>query len=409
MSFKIPSVFKNYNFMLLWIGQSVSKLGDRFYAIAMMWYIYQLTGSPLALGISVLCNTLPTIIFSPIAGVLSDRIDKKKIIVLSDLLNGLSMVFLAYLLLSGNQSLNIIYLFIVIVASITAFFSPAITASIPLIVDDRDLPKANSLSQLSSQITNIIGPALAGVMIAFADMWLLVLINGISYLLSAFSECFIKVPKIVSKTNNEGFMANFKEGLQCTLSNKGLLLLVFAGIFINFFLAPLNVYITIITSEILTVGSTGLGIIFSLVSIGALIGTFAVLANIFKDIFKMTIFGISVQGLTLIALGLFTNNYFALLIVAAVMGFGVSIATIGIGTLYQKMIPKEKLGRVISLIGMLLSITVPLGTMFGTFILTLLPIPTTLLFSGLLVSLVAIIVSPGILRFNAKPTEIETV
>jgi MFS family permease len=80
---KEKSLFKNFNFMLLWAGQSVSYIGTSLYNLAITWYILKRTGSAMAMGISVLCFTLPTIIIGPIAGVIADKYDKKKIIVLT--------------------------------------------------------------------------------------------------------------------------------------------------------------------------------------------------------------------------------------------------------------------------------------------------------------------------------------
>lgn len=378
----------NKNFLLLWMGNAVSILGNRFYNIAIMWYIIEKTGSSLALGLSVLCFTIPSVLIMPFVGVLADRNMKKQLLVISDLINGCIMVFIAALMYFEDFPIYLLYFLMVMSSIVSAFFSPTIGATIPLIVGKDNLIKANSFIQITNQLSNIIGPALAGMLIAIASMWILFFINGITFIISAISELFLKIPKVNMEHTRKHFFSQFKEGMVYVLQYRSLLhLIIVGGIVINFFLAPLNVFITVLCNQILKVGASGMGIVDAAISAGALLGSLFILLNMIKNKVKMVIFGLFIEGISLLIAGIFNESYLALVFFASVLGLGVSLASVGIGTLYQSMVPENKIGRVGSLLSTLSTFIVPIGTMFGAYIINHVPISTVLNLSGILVSL----------------------
>lgn len=290
-------IFQNKDFMLLWLAQNISKLGTRLYDIALMWYMYKKTGSAIALGLSVLCFTVPSVLVAPVAGVFADRLDKKKIIINTDMLNGIIMLIFSYFIFLDGFPIYILYIFMILSTMITAVFSPAISSAIPVIVEEKYLKDANTLNQMTSQLINIFGPILAGILIAFMSIDLLFFINGLSFLICALIESFIVIPKLVENKNTKDVSSQFKEGLIYVVKDKPLFYLVMAGgVIINFFLAPLSIYETILSTKILNVGSTGYGMMNSALSMGALIGALLIMANIFSDKYKMTIIGLCLEG-----------------------------------------------------------------------------------------------------------------
>lgn len=383
-------LWKNKNFVLLWSGQTVSKLGDRFFQIALMWFIYTETGSSLALGISLICFTIPMIIIQPIAGTFADRNFKKQIIVASDILNGILMLTIAYFLFAGHLPMAVLYGLIALSSGITAFFTPAIQASIPLIVEEEQLPKANSLNQFSMQMSNILGPVLAGIMLGITEIWFLLLLNGISYIISALTEFWIEIPEVKSETENASFNKRFKEGFQYLMKNNQLLYLVFVGgVIINFFLAPLQVFLTVLSNDILQVGSTGFGFINTSISVGAITGVLLVFLNVCKDKYKMVVIGLTLEGVALLLLGIIPT--FTIAITSSIiLGLGVALASTGIGTLYQTIIPKDKMGRVMGLVSTILLTVVPIGTLFGSMIINYFAVYHILIVFGVVVILASL-------------------
>lgn len=384
--FKFASILRNKNFRMLWFGQSISVLGSRFTNIAMMWFIIQKTGSPMALGVSMVCMVLPSLLLMPFAGVIADKNKKKFILILSNFISGLIMLLVTFVVTRADFSMIALYALVVLASASEAFFQPAYSATIPLIVEEEDLTRANSLSQLTNQLANVLGPALAGILIAIIGEAVLFFVDGLSFLLAAVLTGRLLIPKVtLDTTNKPSFLSDFKEGFYFVLQMKKILYLtIVGGVIINFFLAPLNVYFTVVCSQVFHVGSQGLGVIDSAISIGALLGSAFMLMELIKNKIKLAIVGLVLEGLALLIPGIF-GSYVSFIVFAALLGVGISLASVGISTIYQTMIPKEKMGRVGSLSSSLSVCTVPLGTLFGSFMIQHIPITLTLVISGMIV------------------------
>ncbi len=386
----MKAIFTNKNFMLLWAGLTVSRFGIRFIDLVIMWYVIQETGSALALGATVICITLPTLLFGPIAGVMADRYDKKKIMVIMDFCNGAFMFILSALLITGNLSMLLLYILVICMSIVSAFFNPASSASIPLLIEERYLTQANSLNQFSTQGSNIIGPAAAGILLAVFnnEYGLLLIAGGIAFIISAITEIWIKVPSASDGEQvDTEFIQELKEGLQFILEDKRLLMLIISGgLIINFFLAPLSVYFTIMSDSIFNVGSAGLGMLNSSLAIGALIGSLMIMFNLYKDKYKTAIAGLVMEGVGLVLIGSFMD-YYVTIAAVFIIGMGTCFASIGLTTLYQTIVPKQKMGRVLSIVTVLLTISIPLGTLFGSMIISYIPMFAILLAFGIIVTL----------------------
>ncbi|MFA1822862.1 MFS transporter [Virgibacillus oceani] len=386
----MKAIFMNKDFMLLWAGLTVSRFGVRFISLVIMWFVIQETGSALALGATVICITLPTLLFGPIAGVIADRYDKKKIIVIMDFCNGALILTLAALMLTGNLSMLLLYTLLICMSTVSAFFNPAASASIPLLIEEKKLSQANSLNQFSTQGSNIAGPATAGILLAVFnnEYGVLLIAGGIAFIISAITEIWIKVPSVSDGEQSETkFIQELKEGLQFILEDKRLLMLIITGgMIINFFLAPLSVYFTIMSDSIFNVGSAGLGMLNSSLAIGALVGSLTIMFNLFKDRYKTAIAGLVMEGVGLVLIGSFMDFYVTIAAVF-IIGMGICFASVGLTTLYQTIIPKQKMGRVMSLVTVLLTVSVPLGTLFGSMIISYIPMFAVLLTFGVIVTL----------------------
>lgn len=399
----MKALFINRNYMLLWAGLTVSRFGYRFFNLAILWFVMQETGSPLALGMTVICFTIPTVLVEPFAGVLADRYDKKKIMVITDFCNGFIMLIIATAMISDALTLPALYSLLVCSAVATALFNPSANSSIPLLVEEELLPKANSLNQLSTQGSNILGPALAGILIGVVgNIGFLLLVSGVAFILSATTEMWIKVPRVNEEDGKLKLMQKIIEGLKYVKGNRELLLLVIiGGIIINFFLAPLTIFITYMSESIFDVGSAGLGFISSSVAVGALCGSLMIMFNLFKDKSKMAVIGLFLEGVALLIMGI-ALHYYVTIIAAWLLGLGVCLASVGLNTLYQTMIPKVMMGRVLSLVSMLLGASIPLGQLFGSMIMTYYSMTIILIVFGIIVMFSAVSLIHLTMRNNNK-------
>jgi MFS family permease len=352
-----------------------------------MWYVIEKTGSSMDLGLTVLCFTLPAILIMPFAGILADHNHKKRIIITMDLLNGILVCLMAYLLFTDSLSTIMLYTMIIGISAVSAFFSPAMSAAIPLITGKKELAKANTLKQFTNQVANIIGPALAGILIAVTDIWLLLLINGVSFIISAISISWIQIPNVEMNHNKRNLKSQFSEGLQFVLKAKELIALIFVGgIIINFFLAPLTVFITVICNQILEVGSKGFGVVEACISVGALVGIIFSFFNIIRNQIRLGVIGLVLEGVALLVGGLFFS-YTSMIIFAILLGLGVSMASIGITTMYQLLVPENMMGRVGSILSTISTFIVPIGVLVGSYVINIYSVELIFIISGIVVLL----------------------
>jgi len=182
---------ENINIILYLAGKIVSLLGTHIYTFAISLYILKTTGSGTSFALSVLLGMVPRIILSPVAGSLADKRNRKKMVVGLDTLSGI--IVLGLVLVSSIYGLRLVFIYAttLLLAIVNTFFDVSIGASIPNLVSDKNLVKINSYTQASTSLAAIMGPILGGLVYGLVPLKLFLIINGISFLISAFSESFI--------------------------------------------------------------------------------------------------------------------------------------------------------------------------------------------------------------------------
>jgi len=361
-----------------------------------MWYILSLTNSSLLASISLIINFIPGIIFSPLAGIFADKCNRKWIMVICDLLNGLMAIILGIFIV---LKLNIAYLFMItfLMSTLDTFFKPASTSIIPDIVKKEYLISANSLSETSSNLINIVGPILGGVLFALLNPVFLFVANGISFILSGTFEMFIdldykesmnssKSQPSANNVENKNMFAQFMDGFRVIKSNRFLFFVaIIGGGVINLFLAPISLYIPIYTKNILNLSSTYYGIISSSITVGGLLGSLSLL-TLGKKVNKryFVVSGFIIEGISLTMFGLIQNfigGYISLM----VLGIALSITGVNLNTIVQEQIPGEILGRCMGVLILIANIAVPLGYFTGGYIIQYVPLGKILVASGIVI------------------------
>src|SRR6266508_804544 len=153
-------------FALLWSGQTISRLGDSLYRVALAWWVLEKTGSATAMGTVLICSMTPMLIFLLLGGVAVDRLPRLRLMIGSDLLRGIVAGAVAALAFAQLLEVWHIYVASVIFGFVDAFFEPAYVAAVPEIAPREALPSANSLTGLSRQVTGIFGPTLGAAIVA---------------------------------------------------------------------------------------------------------------------------------------------------------------------------------------------------------------------------------------------------
>lgn len=190
---------RNKNFFIIVIGQIISLFGSAIQRFCMSLYLLEFTGSTAAFANILAISTLPYIFMAPIAGRLSDKVNRKKIMVWLDLICGLMIAIYAIILLQGRDKQWIVATVMFLLSVGATLYGPAVTASIPQIVEEESLTRANGIVNQVGSIVNLAGPILAGVLYGFMGIKLIVIINAVSFGISAIMEMFLDIPDIHSQ------------------------------------------------------------------------------------------------------------------------------------------------------------------------------------------------------------------
>jgi MFS family permease len=228
--------------LLILLGGFVSGLGSMMMSFALSLYVLDVTGSGTKFASVLAMAIIPRLIFGPFAGVLSDRISRKKTMVVLDIASGLvTLIFVVLFMNSAEKPLIMIYIFVFILTSISIFFEPSSVAIVSDVVKKDDLPKYNSIMQFLFTFTRLLSPAIAGLLYSAVGITSLIIINGISFLASAISEMFIKIEnESIEKANKESsFFKSFTEGIKFIKGTYEIMLLMFFALIGNLAFAPI--------------------------------------------------------------------------------------------------------------------------------------------------------------------------
>lgn len=234
MAGKAEEKLYNTSFVLLLQGQLVSIFGDNVYDVALRFWILSSTGSIALMGVLMAAVNFPRIFISPFAGTYVDRHDRKRILVVADIIRGIAILSIGIAAILGFIKVWMVLVVGIIVGICGCFFSPAINSSIPDIVPKSKLIKANSAYSLISTGNDIAGNAFGGFLVQFFGAPIIFIFNGISFIFSATLECFMKIPCAKSDTKEISFFQDMKMGMNYVYNSKGLTNLYMIICFFNF-------------------------------------------------------------------------------------------------------------------------------------------------------------------------------
>ena len=226
----------NRNFAILWQGQLISDFGNAAFAVALgFWVLERTSGNTALMGIVEAIFAIPGVILGPFAGAVADRLNRKWIIIAADFIRGILFTAMAAMLVFDVFPFWAIYPLAILSGASGAFFSPAISSSIPEIVDHDDLSKANSARGLSTSLSNLLGNALGGWLFAALKAPLLILFNGVSFLYASTTQLFMKIPFVRRESQKQNILKDMIDGMKYTFGSKGIRTIIFTAMFINFF------------------------------------------------------------------------------------------------------------------------------------------------------------------------------
>ncbi|MGG2015287.1 MFS transporter [Bacillus sp. S10(2024)] len=379
----------NIPFRNLFFALSISTLGDWFYSVALMGFIYKTTNSPQVVSMILLAGALPRLLFSPFVGVFIDRFNKKKIMIITDLFRGCLII----LAIPFSNYLPALFILTILNSVTSIFFTPARQTIIPAIVHENDLAIANSLSNVIYGAMGILGASLGGALTALISYKFAFLIDSLSFFLCALIVSFTAIPLIKNSTQSQQttYMQSIVEGFRFILQNKIVSALVFVGMSWGIVAGAYQVLIIIYATKIFHPEDIGIGILYSTQGLGTLFGSWIVAKYYSTNTNKMKkVFGWAylIQGLFFVFFIISSQLWLGVILLFIMRAAGGLISPID-STLLQKYTPNEMLGRVFTFHTVTYSSFMQLSTFFTGILLSYIS-PQCV---GLLFGLLCVIVS----------------
>ena len=377
------------NFRLFFFGQAVSLIGTWMQLIAMRWLVYRLTKSELTLGMVGFISDLPLFLFVPFAGVLADRIKRDRIMIVTQALSALQAALLALLVFTDQVAVWHVFVLGGLLGIVSAFDVTARQAFIVDIIEERaNLPNAIALNSFIFNGALLVGPAIAGILIALVGEGPCFALNSLSYLAVLGALLLMKIPEKTFSGSPLDFTAAIMEGAAYTFASvpmRSILMLVAA---VSLVAASYTLLMPVFAEDILRGGPKVFGYLMSATGVGALAGAiFLASRRRLKGLAEMIVIAGTLYGVGLVALS-FSASLAIALIIALVLGLSLMLQMATSNTIVQSLVDDQKRGRVMSLFVMARRGVESLGSLLFGVIADWVGTPRTLMIGGALCLLV---------------------
>jgi len=371
------------NYRLFFTGQGLSLVGTWITRVATSWLVYRLTGSAAALGIVGFVGQIPTFVLAPVAGVWVDRWGRYRVLVATQVLSMLQSFALAGLALTGVITVAHVVLLSVLQGIVNAFDTPARQAFVVDMVEDRaDLPNAIALNSSMVNGARLVGPSVAGVLVALAGEGWCFLIDGFSYVAVIASLLMMRLPPAAPRAARRRVLAELNEGFRYAFGFAPIRSILLLLALISLMGMPYTVLMPVMAADVLHGGPRTLGFLMGATGVGALAGAIALAS-------RRTVLGLGrviawaavLFGAGLIAFSLSRNVALSMvLMVFTGAGFVVQLASSN--TILQTIVREEMRGRVMAFYAMAFMGTAPFGSLLAGGLAARIGVPNTILLGG---------------------------
>ena len=374
----------NYrNYRLFFSGQGISLIGTWMQRIAMPWLVYEITGSVFLLGVVSFSGQIPTFILTPLAGVITDRWSKHRVILLANILSLVQAFVLAILCLTGTVQLWHIVVLAVGLGIVNAFEVPARQSFIVDMVEKKeDLGNAIALNSIIFNGARIIGPSIAGIILASSSAGVCFLVNAVSYVFVIISLLMMDRLQKPVKKKKEHVLKELIDGFNYTFGYAPIKHLIILLTISSLLGMSYSVLMPVFTKEILHGESSTYGFLMGAAGVGALMGAIFLASR--KSVirlgrmvpFSAILFGISLIGLS------FSRNIPLSHILMFFIGLGMMTQTAASNTILQTITDDDKRGRVMGFYSLAIMGTAPFGSLIAGGMAKVAGAPFTILFVG---------------------------
>jgi len=348
-------LLKTRDFGLLFAGQTISQIGDSLNKVALLWFVYELTGSALKMTVVGLLQTLPPLLFGALIGVYLDRVRKKPVMIGVDLLRTLLILLIPLLHLAGALTLERLYALVFVNGIVSTIFGPALASAVPLIVPKDRLVAANALMQSTTNIGLLVGPVISGVGIAMVGAQNVLYADAATFLLSALCILPIRMNEALPCVNGarrgwtDGVGQDLLAGFRFVfIEQKTVLLLMLTAALYSVGVSAFVFLLPVFAKDVLGMGPMELGWLWSSLGVGMLIAslwlTSTTQGNVSRRL-RLMAGALAVGGLAVGALNIFQAPLVAGALIA-VIGASTALFTPLVWTMLQELTPAHMLGRV---------------------------------------------------------------
>jgi MFS family permease len=395
----ILRALKHKNYRLFFFGQIISLVGTWMQSIATSWLIYQMTGSEFLLGLITFAGQIPSFIVAPLGGVIADRWNRHHLIILTQTLSMIQALALTVFYFTHILSVPVLITLVALLGVINGFDMPIRQAFLLDMVEKKeDLLNAVALNSSVFNGARLVGPSVAGLLVATVGEGVCFLINGLSYIAVIAALLLMTLPHKPPKKDHKPVLQGFIEGFRYAAGFWPIRtsLLIIGLICIT----PLSVLLPVFAKTVLHGGPHTFGFLVGALGLGAFIGAIFLASRPDSSRLGTTIaLGAAVYGLGLVSFS-FSHIFWISLALMVLVGFGMMITMSSGNTMIQTIAEDDKRGRVMSFYAMAITGTAPLGSLLGGILAGAIGTPYTYLLSGLACIIGAFFVSFYVTALN---------
>lgn len=358
-------------FIIVALGQAISMLGSHGVQFALIWWLAEKTSSPLMLGISGIVAYLPMSLFSPLAGIVADRYNRKFISIFSDMSMGIIALIYAVMLFFFDLPVWTVFVMLCVRGIGSTFQQPAIQSIIPQLVPKDQLVKTNGWMQLLNSGSFLLGPVIGASLYAIFPMSVVLMSDVVGAILASIALAVVKIPKLVkTKQEEHHFATEMKEGLQVFREDKKLFYIVIAEALCMFFYAPLSSFYPLMTSDYFDLSAMYGSAVEFCFAIGMMVSSllFSSVLKVERKI-RVSFIGLFGMGIASVICGVIPSVYIGWFFFAAsciCLGAAGNVHTIPLTAYIQETVAPEKMGRAFSVLTLISSVTMPVGLLFSS-------------------------------------------
>ncbi len=381
------------DFRRLFIARLISAIGDRFFSIALAWWVVSrdVSHEKFHLGILMAINMLPVVVFGPLLGTFVDRLNKRLCMAVADGVRAVLVSILAMLLWSGHLSLPILYALVFFLSLFSPLFDSAAASSLMHLTDEAYLPRAVATDSLVIEVSGLAGALIGSLLFLTVGVEGAFFFNAFSFLISMIFVLRIRI--LLPGTSEPGnYLKELGEGMRFLRGKKSLAMLLFAFATLNFFASPLLLIMPILVKDVIRAGAdwvAWLQLAFGLGSALTVLG-FSFRRSWFQVYPKMC-FATLMMGLALAAMSFVTSS-FAILVLLFLSGVGVAAVNALALSLFQETVPYELKGRFFALLSTVCFAVMPLTFLVNGYLSEIWPLSTLIFANGMGTVLLSVVI-----------------